>query len=136
MKLLLAALSKNQRNYSFWNKNNDSQTLCMGQHMGETRSKVLKLQVSNMQMKYQSLVNHFLGLSLFLNLLFIYLLPSYKKWNWSWCYELSERKKNRTCKKFEIDFTPWIFAQKWGRQNISLEKIYIALWMYTKAGEK
>ena len=44
----------------------------MGQHMWETRSKVLKLQVSNMQMKYQSLVNHFLGLSFFLNLLFIY----------------------------------------------------------------
>ena len=30
----------------------------------------------------------------------------------------------------------WIFAQKWGRQNMSLEKIYFALWMYTKAGEK
>ena len=32
--------------------------------------------------------------------------------------------------------TPWIFAQKWGMQNMSLEKIYFALWMYTKAGEK
>ena len=33
-------------------------------------------------------------------------------------------------------FTLWIFAQKWARQNMSLEKIYFALWMYTKAREK
>ena len=25
--------------------------------------------------------------------------------------------------------TPWIFAQKWGRQNMSLEKIYFAPWI-------
>ena len=36
----------------------------------------------------------------------------------------------------EANLTPWIFAQKWGRQNMSLEKIYFALWMYSKAGEK
>ena len=32
--------------------------------------------------------------------------------------------------------TPWIFVKKWGRQNMSLEKMYFALWMYTKAEEK
>ena len=43
-----------------------------------------------------------------------------------------------TSKKFlnSKGLTPWIFAQKWGRQKMSLEKTYFALWMYTKAGEK
>ena len=37
---------------------------------------------------------------------------------------------------FSVLHTPWIFPQKWGRQNMSMKKIYFALWVYTKAGEK
>ena len=33
-------------------------------------------------------------------------------------------------------YTPWILALKWHRENMSLEKIYFALWIHTKAGEK
>ena len=32
------------------------------------------------------------------------------------------------------DYTPWILALKWCRQNMSLEKIYFALWIRKKLG--
>ena len=32
-------------------------------------------------------------------------------------------------KYVHIGLTPWIFAQKWYRQNMSLEKTYFALWI-------
>ena len=72
----------------------------------------------------------------------------FKKWAQIWCQHRTEKwSLNRylfilapngclPCYLKNDRYTLWIFAQKWGRQNMFLEKIYFALWMYTKAGEK
>ena len=36
----------------------------------------------------------------------------------------------------QLLFTPWILAQKWYKRNMSLEKIYFALWMKRKLGKR
>ena len=39
------------------------------------------------------------------------------------------------CKPIVV-FTPWIFALKWYRLKMSLEKIYFALWIRRKLGKR
>ena len=55
----------------------------------------------------------------------------YKKYD---IYLVGVCEKSAFLIKYSV--APWIFAQKWCKQNMFLEKIYFALWMYTKAGEK